>query len=85
MRMIARTVVLALCVAAPLAAQRADQLSAPTRQFVAYAEPALALTHVTLIDGTGAAPRRDMTVIIRDRSRSRPAAGTRRWTSPGTP
>jgi imidazolonepropionase-like amidohydrolase len=52
--------------AAPVAAQHADQLTAEVRRFVRYAEPALALTHVTLIDGTGVAPRRDMTIVVRD-------------------
>jgi imidazolonepropionase-like amidohydrolase len=34
--------------------------------FVAYAQPVIAITHAQIIDGTGAAPRRDMTVIVRD-------------------
>ena len=57
---------LAVLVAAPVAAQRADQLSAATRRFATYTEPLIALTNVTLIDGTGAAPRRGMTVVLRD-------------------
>lgn len=57
-----------LCLAAPLpaAAQQASQLSTATRRYVAVAEPVVAITHVTLIDGTGAAPRTDQTVVIRN-------------------
>lgn len=47
---------------APLQAQRA--LSEVTRGFVAVDAPVVALTHVTVIDGTGAAPARDQTVLI---------------------
>ncbi|HRP07130.1 MAG TPA: hypothetical protein PLL69_01455 [Gemmatimonadales bacterium] len=50
----------------PAAAQRADQLSNNTRQFVSVAEPVVALTGVTVIDGTGAAPRAGQTIVIRD-------------------
>jgi imidazolonepropionase-like amidohydrolase len=49
-----------------LAAQRADALSPNVRELVSVAEPVVALTGVTVIDGTGAAPRRDQTIIIRD-------------------
>ncbi len=51
-------------VATALAAQSADELSETTREFVAIGEPVVALTHVTVIDGTGAEPRADQTVII---------------------
>lgn len=34
---------------------------------VHYAQPLIAITHVSLVDGTGAAPVRDATVVIRDR------------------
>lgn len=37
-----------------------------TRQFIAYDAPLIALTHVRVIDGTGAAATEDRTVIIRD-------------------
>ena len=33
---------------------------------VRYDQPVIAITHVTLVDGTGAAPVRDATVVIRD-------------------
>jgi len=36
------------------------------RPFVAIDTPTVALTHVRVIDGTGAAPRNDQTIIIRD-------------------
>jgi imidazolonepropionase-like amidohydrolase len=51
---------------APLDAQRADSLSPSVREFVSVAEPVVALTGVTVIDGTGAAPRRDQTIVLRD-------------------
>src|SRR5439155_1001810 len=44
----------------------APKLSNLTRNFVAVDAPVVVLTHVTLIDGTGAAPNTDQTVIIRD-------------------
>jgi enamidase len=51
--------------AAPLGAQR-PTLGPAARQFVAVDTPAVALTHVRVIDGTGAAPKTDQTVTIRD-------------------
>jgi len=33
---------------------------------VRYGQPVIAITHVTLVDGTGAAPVRDSTVVVRD-------------------
>ncbi|MGH7664393.1 MAG: amidohydrolase family protein [Gemmatimonadaceae bacterium] len=50
---------------AGLAAQRPDVLSEETRSYVSVDAPVIALTHVKIIDGTGAAPREDQTVIIR--------------------
>ena len=41
----------------PAASQSVDRLSAATRRYVAVAEPVVALTNVTVIDGTGSAPR----------------------------
>ncbi|MGE0812852.1 MAG: amidohydrolase family protein [Vicinamibacterales bacterium] len=38
----------------------------PIREFVAVDAPVVALTHVRVIDGTGAAPRDDQTVVMRD-------------------
>ena len=55
-----------LVIASPLNAQRADQLSRGARQYVSVPEPVVALTGVTVIDGTGAAARTGQTVVIRD-------------------
>src|ERR1041385_2366426 len=53
-----------LCVPAFLAAQR-PTLPATVTQYVAVDTPVVALTHVRVIDGTGAAPKDDQTLIIR--------------------
>lgn len=50
-------------VAAPLAAQN-QSLSQNTRRFVSVDAPVVALTHVRVVDGTGAQPADDQTVII---------------------
>ena len=47
-------------------AQSADQLSAGVRNVVAVAEPVVALTHVRVLDGTGAPAREDQTVVIQN-------------------
>ncbi len=47
-------------------AQSAATLGDTTRHYVSVSEPVVALTHVTIIDGTGAAPKADQTIIIRD-------------------
>lgn len=57
--------VLLIGCATPMLAQR-PPLSSAVRQFVALDTPVVALTHVRVIDGTGAPPREDQTVIIRD-------------------
>ena len=44
----------------------AARLAADVRRFVSVAEPVVALVGVTVIDGTGAAPRAGQTVVIRD-------------------
>jgi imidazolonepropionase-like amidohydrolase len=49
-----------------LAAQPASQLTANARRFVKVDAPVVALTHVRVIDGTGAAPLEDQTVVIAD-------------------
>jgi enamidase len=54
-----------IAAAAPLAAQR-PTLSANVRQFVTVDTPTVALTHVRVIDGTGAAARDNQTLIVRD-------------------
>src|SRR5437879_3035573 len=50
---------------AVMAAQR-PTLSAAVKTYVAVDTPVVALTHVRVIDGTGAAPKEDQTLIIRD-------------------
>jgi imidazolonepropionase-like amidohydrolase len=49
-----------------LAAQRPDSLTENVRKFVSVDTSMLALTHVLLVDGTGAEPRQDQTVVIRN-------------------
>jgi imidazolonepropionase-like amidohydrolase len=58
---------LAGCIAfvAPLAAQR-PTLSANVRQYVAIDTPTVVLTHVRVIDGTGAPPRENQSIVVRD-------------------
>ena len=56
---------LTLLAPAELHAQR-PTISAATRTYVAIDTPVVALTHARVIDGTGARPREDQTVVIRD-------------------
>jgi imidazolonepropionase-like amidohydrolase len=49
-----------------LPAQRPDSLGEEVRKYVAVDAPVVALTHATLLDGTGADPRLDQTIVIRD-------------------
>lgn len=65
--MIRRALLSLLLPAAATAAQR-PTLSAPVRQFVSVDTAVVALTHARVIDGTGAAPRENQTLIIRDGS-----------------
>jgi imidazolonepropionase-like amidohydrolase len=46
--------------------QTSSKLSAPVRVFVKEDAPVIALTHVRVIDGTGAAAREDQTLVIAD-------------------
>jgi len=48
------------------AAQSAASLSQQTRTFVTVSEPVVALTNVTVIDGTGSAPKPNQTVVIQN-------------------
>jgi imidazolonepropionase-like amidohydrolase len=64
-RLRAPAAALALCAAAPLAAQ-APALTPAVRPFVSVDAPVVALTHVRVVDGTGAPARDDQTVILRD-------------------
>src|SRR5438067_43542 len=54
-----------LLVPALVTAQR-PTLSAAVKPYVAVDTPVVALTHARIIDGTGAAPKEDQTLIIRD-------------------
>jgi imidazolonepropionase-like amidohydrolase len=51
-------------VASALSAQQRPTLSAAVRAYVSIEAPVIALTHVRVIDGTGAAPREDQTLIL---------------------
>ena len=51
---------------ATLSAQSAASLSQQTKTYVSVSEPVVALTNVTVIDGTGSAPKPNQTVIIQN-------------------
>jgi cytosine/adenosine deaminase-related metal-dependent hydrolase len=55
---------LVLALAVPAAAQQPAELSPGVRPFVAVDAPVVALTHVRLVDGTGAPARADQTVVF---------------------
>ena len=55
---------LALLLVASIAAQSQQPFSPVTKGFIAYDAPVIALQHVRVIDGTGAAPSEDQTLII---------------------
>jgi imidazolonepropionase-like amidohydrolase len=61
-----------------LAAQTIDRLSGPARAMVSVPEPVVALTNVRVIDGTGAAPRDNQTIVIENGriARMGPSAST---------
>jgi len=61
-----RSTVIGLLLTGSLAVAQRPTLSNAVRQYVAIDTSVLALTHVRVIDGTGAAPRDDQTIIIRD-------------------
>ena len=54
-----------IALAGALEAQNQPQLSAEVREFVKVAGPVVAITHVRLVDGTGAPAKEDHTVLIR--------------------
>jgi imidazolonepropionase-like amidohydrolase len=62
---VAIAMTLAVAWAGATAAQR-PELSAAVRAYIKVEAPVIALTHVRVIDGTGAAPREDQTLILRD-------------------
>jgi imidazolonepropionase-like amidohydrolase len=56
----------ALTLALALVAQRPDSFTAGVREYITVDTSLVALTHVLLIDGTGAAPKAHQTVVIRN-------------------
>jgi hypothetical protein len=54
-----------VAITAPAAAQQARVIPEGVRPFVSVDAPVVALTHVRLVDGTGAPARSDQTVIVR--------------------
>jgi imidazolonepropionase-like amidohydrolase len=61
----ASLVVLSSFIAISLSAQT-PTLSATTRRFVSVEAPVVALTHVRVVDGTGAPPANDQTILIQN-------------------
>jgi imidazolonepropionase-like amidohydrolase len=57
---------LAVSVATLTAAQQRPTFNTTVRSFIKVDAPVVALTHVRVIDGTGAAPKEDQTIVIRD-------------------
>jgi imidazolonepropionase-like amidohydrolase len=66
MRPLVNAIALLLTAVYPLSAQRPDSLGEETLKYVSVDTAALALTHVLLIDGTGAEPKPDQTIVIRN-------------------
>jgi hypothetical protein len=56
--------VAAMLIASPLGAQERPATTAGVQPFVAVDAPVVALTHVRLVDGTGAPARDDQTVVV---------------------
>ena len=54
-----------LCLSGMASAQSAETLTPQVRNFVAVSDSVVALTNVTIIDGTGSAPRTGQTIVIR--------------------
>ncbi|MGN6515023.1 MAG: amidohydrolase family protein [Rhizomicrobium sp.] len=73
-----RSISMLLCAAALAAlslsasAQDMDEVPPPPKQqnedakFVAYSQPVIAFTHAEIVDGTGAAPKYDQTLVVKD-------------------
>ena len=66
MRSIATLLALAPLLTNALAAQRPDSLGEEVRKYVSLDTSVVALTHATLLDGTGGAGKADQTIVIRD-------------------
>jgi imidazolonepropionase-like amidohydrolase len=56
--------VMVLAGPAPAMAQTFDRLSQPVKSYVTIGDPIVAITHVRLIDGTGAEPKESQTIIM---------------------
>src|SRR5216117_1937209 len=54
----------ALTLLLTLVAQRPDSFAAGVREYITVDTSVVALTHVLLVDGTGAAPKTDQTVVL---------------------
>jgi imidazolonepropionase-like amidohydrolase len=61
-----RLVSIALCLLAASAAAAPSRLPPAVAEFVAAEAPVVALTHLRVIDGTGAPPRDDQTIVFAD-------------------
>ncbi len=55
----------ALTLLLALTAQRPDSFTAQVREYITVDTSLVALTHVLLVDGTGAAPKPDQTIVMR--------------------
>src|SRR6266576_3383741 len=55
----------ALTLLLALTAQRPDSFTAQVREYITVDTSLVALTHVLLVDGTGAAPKADQTIVLR--------------------
>lgn len=66
LRTLVAAIVTVIAINPPLLAQPRAVLSNAVRAYVSTDAPVIALLHVRVIDGTGAAPRDDQTLIIRD-------------------
>jgi imidazolonepropionase-like amidohydrolase len=56
----------AVCAVVTAGTAQRPQLAAGLREYVKVDAPVVVLTHVRVIDGTGAAPRDDQTIVVRD-------------------
>ncbi len=65
-RILPSVAALLVVAAIPGAFAQRPSLSAAVRAFVTVDDPVVALTHVRVIDGTGAAPKDNQTLVIRD-------------------
>ncbi|MCB0720123.1 MAG: amidohydrolase family protein [Bacteroidetes bacterium] len=61
-----RGLLLSLATVVPAFSQTIDNLSEGVRAYVDVPESVVAITHATVIDGTGAPAARDMTVVVQD-------------------